>query len=585
MQKNGSIIWDKTTKFYITTLNWERIFLNFEIQTDIALNKGDLTFAFTKFNRQIVNEKAVEKYGAVPELDFIVEETVPIACDSAVTEDGRTTYTFSQNMAAVDGREFLDNGNWRICAFYGEDDNECVSVVQVTNEIAYRLDDLARIFRYGRDKYAYNLSFSLRNFEGEDLELYFNSYFMITNKKWRKRKYIKEAFTFKGKLERTYMFAVIWLIRAFYHIVATLTPKNGTRILFMTETKDYLWGNLKYISDRIKERGLDKDFKLSYSCRKAVDNYKGVVGWVRVIYKIAKNDYIFIDDYAPVFGFFRLSKRTTLVQVWHAGEGFKSVGYSRFGKAGSPFPSESCHKAYTYALTGSKNLIKVYEEVFGIEKSAFLPTGMARLDDFLDKEKIKDFRAEFYKEYPQFDGKKIILFAPTFRGTGQKTAYYDYDKLDLSRIYDFCADEWIFLVKMHSFVDEPIDISQEYSDRIYDFADYPNINDLYYVADILITDYSSNYYEYALMQKPVLFYTYDREFYELTRGVHRDVKSHAPGKVCDTFDELMTALETGDFEQQKIVKFVEDNFSEYDGHAADKVIDEILLKNSNSANK
>ncbi len=578
MKKNTVVQWNKFNQFYITTLNWERIFLEFEIETDIELTNGDVTFAFTKFKREITNKDEVERYGAVPEIDFVVKETVPIAYDSAEAKYGKTTYIFSQNMAAVNGREFLDNGKWRICAFYSERDEDFVSVVQVTKKLAYELDDLSHIFRYGRDKYAYNLSFSIRNFEGEDLELYFNSYFMITNKKWRKRKYIKEAFTFKGKLKRTYMFAVIWLIRAFYHIFAALTPKNGTRILFMTETKDYIWGNLKYISDRIKERGLDKEFKLSYSCRKSVGNHKNAFSWIKAVYMIAKHDYIFIDDYAPVFGFFKLSKKTTLVQVWHAGEGFKSVGYSRFGKGASPFPSESCHKAYTYALTGSKNLIKVYEEVFGIEKSAFLPTGMARLDDFLDEEKINDFRAKFYKEYPQFEGKKIILFAPTFRGAGQKQAYYDYDKIDLSRIYEFCADEWIFLLKMHPFVDEPIEIPSEYGDRIYDFATYPNINDLYYVTDILITDYSSNYYEYALMQRPVLFYTYDREFYELTRGVHRDVKGHAPGKVCDTFDELMTALENGDFEQEKTAQFVLDNFSEYDEHAADKAIDEILLK-------
>ena len=577
MINNKSMTWRMKEKFYITSLNWERIFLDFVIETDSEFAEGDITFAFTKFRRKKVNKEDVEERNAEPIYDFVIKETVPIAYDSLTRQDGRITYVFSQNMAAVNGREFLNNGKWRICAFYDDGTDECVSVVQATNELGYRLDDVSRIFRYGRDKYAYNMSFSLRNFDGEDLELYFNSYFMITNNKWHKRKYIKEAFTFPGKLRRTYMFAVIRLIRAFYHVAAAITPKDGTRVLFMSENRDYLWGNLKYISDRLKERGLDEKFKIRYSTRKAVGNHQSAASWIRAVLNIAKNDYIFVDDYAPVFGFFKLSKKTKLIQVWHAGEGFKSVGYSRFGKAGSPFPSESCHKAYTYALTGSRNLNKVYEEVFGIEKSAFLPTGMARLDDFLDEKKISEFKAGFYKDYPQFKEKKIILFAPTFRGTGQKSAYYDYDKLDLARLYDFCGDEWRILVKMHPFVDEPIDIPEEYADRIYDFATYPNINDLYYVTDVLITDYSSNYYEYALMRRPVLFYTYDREFYELTRGVHRDVKSHAPGKVCDTFDELMEALENSDFEQEKIEQFVAQNFSEYDGHAADRVIDRVLL--------
>lgn len=525
------------------------------------------------FGRNIINEKEVEKFNAEPVKELEIKRTVDIDFD----EKEGNTYRFCLNMSAVDGREFLDNGRWRICAF-PEEEKEIMSVVYISNELAYKVDDYSRIFRYGKGKYAYNISFSISTEDGENLELFFNNYFMIMNRKWKKRRYIQEAFTGIGKIKRFYMYSVIWLIRAFYHFFAAVTPKNGTRVLFMSETKDYLWGNLKYINDRIIERGLDKEFKLSYSLRRAVGNNKSALSWIRTVYLIAKQDYIFIDDYAPIFGFFKLHPKTSLIQVWHAGEGFKSVGYSRFGKDGSPFPSESCHKAYTYALTGSKSLVKVYEEVFGIEKSAFLPTGMARLDDFLDEEKIDGFKREFYEQYPEFTGKKIILFAPTFRGTGQQNAYYDYNMLDLKRIYEFCGDKWIFLVKMHPFVKDPIGIPAEYRDRIFDFAEYPNINDLYYITDILITDYSSNYYEYALMRRPVLFYTYDREIYELTRGVHRDVNSHAPGRVCDTFDELMNALETENYEEYKIEQFVKDNFSEYDGHAADKAIDAILKR-------
>ena len=448
--------WCRDLEFTITELKWERIFLEFAIETEYA---GEVQFALTKFRREPLDPEAAEKDPVSAEYSFEITERVNLEYDTC--KDGR--YVFSVNTAAVDGRSFLDNGQWRICAFI----REGVAVTHVTKELSYRLDDLSRIFQYGRGKYAYNLSFSLQNFAGEDLELYFNSYFMIVNKKWKKRKYIQEAFTAKGKLSRLSMFTVIRMIRLFYGFFSRVMPKKGTNVLFMTETKDYLWGNLKYIYDRMKERELDRQFRISCTCRKAVGNNSSIASWVKTVFLIAKQDYIFIDDYAPIFGFFKLHPKTKLIQVWHAGEGFKSVGYSRFGKEGSPFPSESCHKKYDYVLTGSKN-----------------------------------------------------LFA---------------------------------------------------------FASYPNINDLYYITDVLVTDYSSNYYEYALLKKPVLFYTYDRAFYELTRGVHRDVKSHAPGKVCDTFDELMQALETEDYEAEKIEAFVKENFGEYDGHAADRAIDEILL--------
>ena len=172
----------------------------------------------------------------------------------------------------------------------------------------------------------------------------------------------------------------------------------------------------------------------------------------------------------------------------------------------------------------------------------------------------------------------MILFAPTFRGSGQKNAYYDLDKIDLDEIYKFCGDKWIFVIKLHPFIDNGFEIPEEYQDKIFDFWDYQDINKLYYVTDLLVTDYSSNYYDYALLEKPVIFYTYDREFYELTRGVHRGVKQHAPGKVVESFEEFLQALKDEDFEEEKIKEFAKENFGHYTGDGADKAIDEILLK-------
>ena len=258
--------------------------------------------------------------------------------------------------------------------------------------------------------------------------------------------------------------------------------------------------------------------------------------WFRTIRLLARQDVIFVDDYAPVFGFLDLSPHTRLVQVWHAGEGFKSVGYCRFGLSNSPYPTGSCHRKYDYVVTASERHSRLYSEVFGQPMDHMLPLGMARLDGFLDEDVIKEKTDEFYAEHPEVKGKKLILFCPTFRGPVQKKAYFNYEKLDLARIYEFCGDEYIWAFKMHPFVKKKPPIPEEYSDRIIDLTPSKNINDLYYVTDIMITDYSSAYFEYALLQKPVLFYTYDRENYEITRGVHKPILETAPGKVCDTFD-------------------------------------------------
>ena len=556
--------WCDQYNFTISDIHWERIFLEFSITAKASAPEDTAFFLAPAPEGRLKNQLS----GSVD------PSWIPIAYDTKTRlSDNRVCCRFSINMAAVTDRSFLENGDWR---FYAVSDIN-ISPVCIDPAQAYDTDLWSRIFKYGKNQYAYNVSFSVRELSRTHIELILHSYFMHINRKWKKRKYVQEALTLKGKFRRMYLWLVIVMIRCFYFAFSRLLPKGQNRVLFMTETKDYLWGNLKYIHDRMIESGLDKQFKIRCSCRKSVGNRSSAISWIKTVFRVAASDYVFIDDYAPVFGFFKLYKKTQLIQVWHAGEGFKSVGYSRFGKDGSPFPMGSCHKAYTWALTGAPNLIKVYEEVFGIEKEAFLPTGMARLDHFLDPDHINSVKERFYGQWPQLSGKKVILFAPTFRGTGQKDAWYDYSRLDLKQIYDYCGQDTVFLVKMHPFVREAMPISDHYKDRIMDFSSYPDINELFYVTDLLITDYSSNFYEFSLLKRPILFYTYDREFYELTRGVHRSVRDHAPGKVCDTFDELMQALKEQDYEFDKTCRFVSENFDNYDGHASDRIINQILL--------
>lgn len=543
MEKNEKL-------FVIKKISWERIFLNMEIDIPAQIKENVELF--------LENQKRVR-----------------IPLEMVRTED---ELIFSINIACVQNRKFLDNGRWFLIAQCSTGEEY---ICKVCADVAYKFDDLSRIFKYAQNQMAYTISFGVMSEDENTLDFYIDSYFMEENNSWEKRRYVKEVRGIKAKIKRAFMYAFILVLRCLYKVSYALSVKKGNRVLIMSETKDYLWGNLKFIDERIKERGLDKEFKIDYSFRKASGNNQGIKDifkWFALIIKISRQGYIFVDDYVQIFGFFKLGKKTKLIQVWHAGEGFKSVGYSRFGKDGSPFPEGSCHKQYTHVITGSEHLVDVFREVFGIEKEAFYPVGMPRLDNFLDIHQIDKYKKYIYEMYPELKNRKVILFAPTYRGIEQKVAYYDYDKLDLKQIYEFCrSNGYMFVIKMHPFIKEKMQIPESYAEYIMDLSSYPNINELYYVTDLLITDYSSNYFEYVLLKRPVVFYTYDRELYELTRGVHRSIKESAPGKVCDTFVELMRTLEDGDYEFEKTEKFVEDNFKSYKGRASDKVIDIILL--------
>ena len=537
----------------ITDISWERVFLKIKVLNETG---EDLFFEF--------NEKSLK-------LDCI-----PI---------GNDEYEIILNMTAVMDGSFLDNGSWRF-GYYGNgiiiepktgERRYGYTLVpcEVSDEVAYKIESLDKIFRYSNNTSAYTVSFEIYTLDDVKMHVYINSRFMTENRKWKKRSSVRESKGFVSFLKKFRLNTVKKTINLYYQIMTRIIPKKKNKILIMSETKNILWGNLKAIHERIYELGLDKKYKIDTNFRVSVGNNNSILEWIKVTTKIAKSDYIFVDDYVPIFGFLKLDKRVKLVQAWHAGAGFKAVGYCRFGKKGSPHPTESCHKKYNVALAPSKSTIPVFEEVFGVKKEYIYPTGMPRLDGYMNDNKISSFKKEFYDKYPKLKDKKIILFAPTYRGVGQKTAYYDYSKVDFKRLYDFCKDEYVILVKMHPFIKEHPNIS-EYSDRIMDFSEYPFINDLYYVTDILITDYSSAYYEFSLFKKPIIFFTYDRVLYEITRGVYQYIKDSAPGKVVDSFDELMQALENKDYDLEKTVKFADESFDEHKGYAADRLLDIVL---------
>lgn len=532
----------------IEDIFWERVFLNF-----VVSGKG-----FENKEIGLYNEKT--------------SEFVPVELKKS--DEGKLFVRL--NITCIKDRMFLNNGRW----YFGFFDNDNFIKALVIEDAAYKFDSMSKVFRYGaNDLYAYTVDFkSVADETDSKLVFLMESYFMEKNDKWKRRRPFHEASDSKSPIKKVLFFVAWGILNTVYKFFRLFSKNDGKHVLIMSETHDYIVGNLKALDDKIREMNLDKEFVMSYSFRRAVGNHQGKFSWIKLLYKIAQQDYIFIDNYAPIFSYLKLSKNTKLIQLWHAGAGFKAVGYCRFGKSGSPYPITSVHKNVTYGVVGSKKLTEVFEEVWGIDKKSILPYGMARLDNFLDKENINNFKEEFYKEYPNLKDKKIILFSPTYRGVGQATAYYDFSKLNFKEIYEFCGEEYVFLIKLHPFITEMPDISKKYSDRIIDFSSYKNINDLYYITDIMITDYSSCYYEFSLMKRPILFYTYDRCLYELSRGVYQNIKDSAPGKVCDSFEELMDSLKNKDYNLDKTIEFVKDNFDIFDDKASERIIKNILLK-------
>lgn len=490
--------------------------------------------------------------------------------DAETEHLGNGQYVLTINITRFAGRKQLPDGTWRIVPIILE---EAYRPATYDVGAADDFPDLSRVFLYESNHTAYTVSFGFTEADDPPVLLMRAYQLFRTGKKPRKK---------KGPIAKLKKYPKRWtsrknkskMLNRFYWTVRHRRDTSKPRILFASEQRTRIEGNLLRIRDRMVERGLDSQFSFGESFR--VHKTMNKQSTLRAVYELALADYVFIDDYFALLDSLKLDPNCMVVQVWHAGSGFKAVGYSRFGKYGSP-KLNNAHRKYTYAITGSKQLVPVYSEVFGIEESAVIPTGLPRIDSFLDPQRTEDVTAEFYREHPDLQGKRLVLFAPTFRGRGIKDAYYPFDKLDLDELYDYCGEDTVFLFRMHHFVADPPPIPEQYRDRLQDFSHFPNGNDLLHVVDLLITDYSSIIYEYSLLERPMLFFAFDKDVYAATRGFHRDYVETAPCKVCTTFDGLMEAMRNEDYETERRDRFVRENFDHVDTHSADRVIDWLIL--------
>lgn len=458
--------------------------------------------------------------------------------------------------------------------------DKVLTLMEIRPELAPLLPDRSREFLYSKKNRSYIVDFSIADNEKKlILEMR-----VLNTRKAAIPEYNQppesptspsHGFFTKGRIKK--------MICSYYRHEAakynrTYSEKPRT-VLFLTEQSEHLGSNLTSVLDRMKERGMNQDYQILTSARSAVEKHYGYKIWYTLIKKVAQADIIFVDDHCPFLDWLTLSPRTTLIQLWHAGAGFKSSGYSRWGHKGCPGPA-SGHRQYDYGITSSIRISHYYSEVFGINPEQILPTGMPRMDRYLDKEHRKKTENALYHKFPQCKDKTVILFAPTYRGKNRKDAGYPYEKIDFEGLYKSCPDS-IILFKMHPWVSEPVPIPDTMRDRMFDVTSYPEINDLFYITDLLITDYSSNIFEFSLMKKPMLFYAFDEYQYAYSRGFHRPYEQSAPGTICRTFEELLTAIKEKDFDLQKTVDYVEKHFDAdvIDTHASDRVIDWFLLGN------
>ena len=202
--------------------------------------------------------------------------------------------------------------------------------------------------------------------------------------------------------------------------------------------------------------------------------------------------------------------------------------------------------------------------------------GVPRTDDFFREEYKKEIRQKLYETYPQLNGKKVIMFAPTFRGNGAGSAYFPFEKFDVGQLLEQLGDDYMVIIKHHPFVEAKHPIDKTVKDRVLDLSGESEINDLLFITDLLITDYSSVIFEASLLNIPMLFYAFDLEDYVVNRDFYYPFKNFVPGKIVRNMSQIAEAVNQADYELEKVHTFKQRFFDDLDGKASERVADFIL---------
>lgn len=368
-----------------------------------------------------------------------------------------------------------------------------------------------------------------------------------------------------------------WIYPVCYY-VGRLRSIRFRKIVFVENHAEQISDNFLLLYNLLKQKNYD--IHVHYLKVSASSWGRIIIRTIALIWDMSTARCVFLSESNSVFGAFTLRENTKLVQLWHACGAFKKWGYSvadkTFGDDKKTLDIYSGHRNYDLVSVSGEAVCWAYEEAFGLQEAPgiVIPLGVSRTDVyFSDKRK-----QQAYLRLSEFnvlkEKRKIILYAPTFRGDIRHAKAPD--KLDLGVLYELCT-EYVVLVKNHPFVKEPMKIPEPYQDFCKEITDQIPMEDLLMVADICVTDYSSVIFEYALMQKPMIFFAYDLEEYYDERGFYYPYEDFVPGPIVKTTKELVECIENIEqFDTEKIRLFRQRYMSGCDGHSTERILRNVL---------
>ena len=359
-------------------------------------------------------------------------------------------------------------------------------------------------------------------------------------------------------------------------------PVNPKKVIFVESKLRDMPDAFTQIWNRLEAEG---GYELEYRTlgAKAV----GLAQYTRNSYDLIRDmadaSYVFLCDANDIVSSVPLRPETKIVQLWHACGAFKKWGMStadkKFGATKERIKKHPFYANLSLVTVSSPDIAWAYREAMMLEDTPEVvqAVGVSSTDVFFDPEFLEDAHASVHEAVPGIGGRKIILYAPTFRGHVRSAV--GPDQLDIEAMRAALGDEYALLIKHHPYVNNPPAIPESCKDFAFMLSGFP-IDKLLATADVCITDYSSIIFEYSLFGKPMAFFSPDLSDYDDWRGFYYNYDELTPGPIFTETDglvEWLSGLSEG-FDDSEVQAFRKKFMSACDGHSTDRIMERIGLR-------
>lgn len=351
-----------------------------------------------------------------------------------------------------------------------------------------------------------------------------------------------------SKLKYAVLQIAVWVLQVIYIPFKWLPTAN--KVTFISRQGDKPNIDFQLLGDAIRTE--HSEYRVIMLTKQLKNPVEYCFTILQQMYHIATSKAVILDSYCIPISVLEHKKSLCVIQIWHAIGSMKHFGYDMIGKKEGNSEEIAkimrMHKNYTYILISSFHFIKDFLTGFRADASIIREIPLPKADCLTSEEYKRQKQDEIYTKYPEIEGKKNILYCPTFRKESSSL-----DKIKINELIDrIDFEKYNFIYCPHPLskvlVNNPNVISVEESTF-----------DMLFVSDYVISDYSSVIYEAGLLKLPVYLYAYDWNNYKEKRTFNIDLQNEVPTLFTENSEEIIDAIEKGKFNRDAFEKFIDDN--------------------------